>query len=58
MSVDSLDHALDTALEAVRLLDADGGPVAHTRYAAPPDDVPLQRYRAMVLGRRLDDQAG
>ncbi|MBC7290703.1 MAG: pyruvate dehydrogenase (acetyl-transferring) E1 component subunit alpha, partial [Actinotalea sp.] len=34
------------------------GSVAHTRYAAPPDDVLLQRYRAMVLGRRLDDQAG
>lgn len=59
----SADHtvvdpgALDTALRAVRLIDADGTPVAHERFG--PVTLPdlLARYRAMVLGRRLDDQA-
>lgn len=42
----------------VRLLDADGAVVAHERYAPLPLPALLDRYRAMVLGRRLDDQAG
>lgn len=59
----SADHravdpgVLSTALEAVRLLDADGSPVSHERYDPVPLPDLLARYRAMVLGRRLDDQA-
>ncbi|MDT0165002.1 pyruvate dehydrogenase (acetyl-transferring) E1 component subunit alpha [Actinotalea sp. AC32] len=50
--------SVDVAMEAVRLLDADGNPVPDDRY--PPLPLPdlVARYRAMVLGRRLDDQAG
>lgn len=42
----------------VRLVDPDGRPVPHERYALPPDEVLLERYCAMVVGRRTDEQAG
>ncbi|EYR62808.1 pyruvate dehydrogenase [Actinotalea ferrariae CF5-4] len=47
-----------SALDAVRLLDADGSPVTHDRYDPVPLPDLLEHYRAMVLGRRFDDQAG
>lgn len=42
----------------VRLLDADGTAVDDDRYALPAPDVLLDRYRSLVLGRRLNEQAG
>jgi TPP-dependent pyruvate/acetoin dehydrogenase alpha subunit len=41
----------------VRLLEANGTAVADDRYALPPADVLLDRYRSLVLGRRLNEQA-
>ncbi len=47
----------DPSYVPVRLIDPEGRPVAHEHYAMPPDDVLLDRYRAMVIGRRTDEQA-
>lgn len=54
---------LDTVLETVRLIEPDGSPAepgpsgSAGRYRMPPPEVLLRRYRAMVRGRRVDDQA-
>ncbi|WP_225754275.1 pyruvate dehydrogenase (acetyl-transferring) E1 component subunit alpha [Actinotalea sp. Marseille-Q4924] len=59
MSVDtSADRSADAAVDPVRLLDAEGRLVGHERYGLLPLPDLLERYQAMVLGRRLDDQAG
>ena len=47
-----------TEVRLVRLLEADGTAVEDERYAVPAPDVLLDRYRALVLGRRLNEQAG
>ncbi|MFC5995774.1 thiamine pyrophosphate-dependent dehydrogenase E1 component subunit alpha [Pseudonocardia hispaniensis] len=46
------------APEPVRLLDADGAMVADDRYPLPGVEVLLRRYRSMLVGRRLNEQAG
>lgn len=48
----------DPSLDLVRLIEADGSVVPGARYPLPHVDVLLDRYRAMVLGRRVNDQAG
>lgn len=56
-----MSPSLETVLDTVRLLDPDGSPVVSPvgsgRYALPPADELLERYRSMVLGRRVNDQA-
>jgi pyruvate dehydrogenase E1 component alpha subunit len=47
----------DPVYVPVRLVDRQGRPVPHERYALPPDDVLLDCYRSMVVGRRTDEQA-
>ena len=54
----SLPPGLDRDPEIVRLLEPDGTATGCARYAMPPVADLLQHYRSMVLGRRLDDQAG
>jgi len=46
-----------TTYDLVRLIDAEGGVVASDRYALPEPAVLLARYRSMVVGRRVNDQA-
>lgn len=41
----------------VRLLDADGTALADDRYVLPSLEVLLDRYRDLVLGKRLNEQA-
>nr|WP_245900824.1 thiamine pyrophosphate-dependent enzyme [Prauserella shujinwangii] len=41
----------------VRLLDADGGAVEDDRYPMPPPEVLVDAYRALVRGKRLNEQA-
>lgn len=48
---------LETVLDTVRMLDPDGSPVPSDRWPMPSDDVLRERLRAMVLGRRVNDQA-
>ncbi len=50
---------LDPAPGIVRLIDPDGSPTvpAPTRYPMPADADLLRRYRSMVRGRRINDQA-
>lgn len=44
--------------EPVAFVAADGTPAGHAgSYAAPPDDLLLEGYRRMVVGRRFDTQA-
>lgn len=50
--------ALPSAVyEPVRLIDADGAAVSHQDYTVPEDADLQAGYRAMVLGRRLNEQA-
>ncbi len=42
--------------DVVRLVDADGTPVADVRYAAPPLDALREAYRGLVVGRRINGQ--
>jgi 2-oxoisovalerate dehydrogenase E1 component alpha subunit len=44
-------------LGLVRLLDADGTVLADDRYAMPATAVLVDRYRDLVLGKRLNEQA-
>lgn len=46
-----------TDLAPVRLLDADGTVTGDGRYPMPPPDVLLERYRGLVRGKRLNEQA-
>jgi len=46
-----------TGIRLVRLLEADGTPVEDERHPLPPPEVLLDSYRALVLGRRLNQQA-
>ena len=54
--VDDPRRLLPTATP-LRLIDADGQPVAGAPLERPDDDVLLALYRHMVLGRRFDTQA-
>ena len=44
-------------LGLVRLLDADGTVLSDDRYAMPPLAVLVDRYRDLVLGKRMNEQA-
>ena len=43
--------------EPLTLIAADGSPIEGSGLRRPADDVVLDLYRAMVLGRRFDAQA-
>ena len=53
-----MSTSMDQDLEEVRLLDAEGSAVEDARYSLPHLDELLDRYRSMVVGRRINDQAG
>lgn len=53
-----MSSSVEQGLEEVRLLDAEGTPVDSARYPPMPLDDLLARYRSMVVGRRINDQAG
>jgi 2-oxoisovalerate dehydrogenase E1 component alpha subunit len=44
-------------LRPITLIDASGTTADHNRYALPPDDELLTLYRALILGRRFNEQA-
>ncbi|MBX9244826.1 pyruvate dehydrogenase (acetyl-transferring) E1 component subunit alpha [Actinotalea ferrariae] len=57
-----MSSSLESVLDTVRLIDPDGSPVPpdrypSDRYAIPADADLVARYRSMVLGRRINDQA-
>lgn len=47
-----------TQVRPIRLLAADGAVVEDERHSLPPAESLLEHYRAMVLGRRLNEVAG
>ncbi|RCG32943.1 thiamine pyrophosphate-dependent dehydrogenase E1 component subunit alpha [Sphaerisporangium album] len=50
------DHLLPSARPVV-LIDSGGRPVESAGYALPPDDHLVKAYEALVVGRRVNDQA-
>ena len=57
MSPDGTDDlSLLPRAHPVQLIDADGSEVADADYALPSVDVLREAYRALVLGRRINDQ--
>ena len=53
-----MSSSVDQGVQEVRLLDAQGAAVTSDRYPPLPNDELLARYRSMVVGRRVNDQAG
>jgi len=50
-------HEFATTYDLVQLIDAEGAVVPSDSYSLPEPAVLVQRYRSMVIGRRVNDQA-